>query len=83
MVCPVYDVELTGVPAGREGSKVPAADTRLRERSWQRVVRATVRQQYRTVGRNAVLPAVTGCPKPEDTMAVDVEAGDSADPDVL
>ena len=51
--------------------------------SRQRVVRATVRQQYRTMGRNAVLPAVTGCPKPEDTMAVDVEAGDSADADLL
>uniref|UniRef100_A0A7S4LEV1 Uncharacterized protein n=1 Tax=Eutreptiella gymnastica TaxID=73025 RepID=A0A7S4LEV1_9EUGL len=82
MVRPVYDVELKGVPAGWEGSKVPAADTRLRERSWQRVVRATVRQQYRTLGRNA-LPAVTGCPNPEDTMAVDVEAGDSADADLL
>ena len=35
-VCPVYDVELTVVPAGWEGSNVPASDTRLRERSWQR-----------------------------------------------
>ena len=44
MVQLVYDVELTGVPAGLEGSKVRAIDTRLRKRSWQRVVRATVRQ---------------------------------------
>ena len=62
---------------------MPAADTRLRERSWQRVVRVTVLQQYRTVGRNAVLPAVTRCPKPEDTLAVDVEAGDNADTNLL
>ena len=52
LVRPVYDAELTGVPAGLEGSKMLAADTRLRERSWQRVVTAAVRQQYRTVGRN-------------------------------
>ena len=71
------------MPAGWEGSKMPAADTRLCKWSRQRVVRATFRQQYRTVGRNAVLPAVTGCPKLEDTMAVDVEAGDSADADLL
>ena len=35
------------------------------------------------VGRNAVLPAVTGCPKPEDTMAVDVEIGANIDADLL
>ena len=46
---PVYDVELTSVPADWEGSKVPANHTRLRERSWQKVVRTTIRQQYRAV----------------------------------
>ena len=45
---------------------MPAANTGLCERSWQRVVMATVWRRYRTVGRNAVLPALTGCRKPED-----------------
>ena len=83
LVPPVYDVEPKGVPVGWEGPKPPTNDTRLQKKSWQKVVTTTIRQQYRSVGKNATLPAVVGYVKPADSMVVDVEATDSANTDLL
>ena len=72
---PVYDVELTGVPPTWEGEVVPAGDSRMPDKKWQRIVRKTPPPVYQRVGQKASLPAVEANDK-SDEMDTDANPED-------
>ena len=72
---PVYDVELTGVPPTWEGEVVPAGDSRMPDKKWQRIVRKNTPPVYQRVGQKASLPAVEANDK-SDEMDTDANPED-------